>query len=200
VSLSEDPTLSLLQSKFVCGWKDISGEKYCGVSGHYSPDMGAAWTTNGAGPHNVQLFMLAADGTVLHCLPGFWETHDLAHEIKFAGELHRVWLDPSLTREQKDTKFKEMNLKHADDHPREMVARSQMQGFDKKFEEKRKGSSDCFSKDGSAKTTDRIMHERMAARPFVAFENFDIAKYVDYGRQKYDKKKVLTESAAAAAK
>jgi hypothetical protein len=198
VSLSEDPTLSLLQSKFVCGWKDISGEKYCGVSGHYSPDMGAAWTTNGAGPHNVQLFMLAADGTVLHCLPGFWETHDLAHEIKFAEELHRVWLDRSLTREQKDKKFKEMNLKHSDDHPKDMVARSQMQGFDKKFEEKRAAVSDCIiaGKGGhdQFKTTDRILHERMAARPFVAYDQFDVAKFSDYGRPKYDKKKGIVDA------
>jgi hypothetical protein len=198
VSLSEDPTLSLLQSKFVCGWKNISGEKYCGVSGHYSPDMGAAYTTNGAGPHNVQLFMLSADGTVLHCLPGFWETHDLAHEIKFAEELNHVWTNSSLSREQKDAKFKDMNLKHIEGHPQEMVARSQMQGFDKKFEDKRSSVSDCLipGKEGRDhyKTTDRIVHERMAARPFVAYEQFDVAKFSDYGRQKYDKKKGIVDA------
>jgi hypothetical protein len=198
VSLSEDPTLSLLQTKFVCGWKNISGESYCGRSGHYTPDMGAAYTTNGAGPHNVQLFMLSADGTVLHCLPGFWETHDLAHEIKFAEDLNRVWLDHSLSRAQKDEKFREMNLKHIDGHPQEMVARSQMQGFDKKFEDKRSAASDCVlpNKEGRDhfKTTDRILHERMAARPFVAYEQFDVAKFSDYGRPKYDKKKGIVDA------
>ena len=195
MSLSEDPTFSALQSKFVCGWRDIKNEPWCGISGRYDPDNGAAWTTNGAGPHNIQLFMLSADGAVLHCLPGYWETHDLASEIKLAEDLNNVWTNGSLSREEKDRRFREMQLQHLKDHPREMVARSQMQGFDKKFEEKRKEVSTCFTRDGEVKTTDKIMHERMAARPFVAFEKCDIEKYVDYGRQKYDKKKVLTESA-----
>ena len=197
MSLSEDPTFSALKSKFVCGWRDIKDEPWCGVSGRYDPDNGAAWTTNGAGPHNIQLFMLSADGTVLHCLPGYWETHDLASEIKLAEELNKVWLDSSLGRAEKDRKFRDLHAKHLADHPREMVARSPMQGFDRKFEEKRKDTSDCFMKDGSPKTTDRILHDRMAQRPFVAFEKFDTEKYTDYGRQKYDKKRVLTESAPA---
>ena len=198
MSLSEDPTFSALKSKFVCGWRDIKDEPWCGVSGRYDPDNGAAWTTNGAGPHNIQLFMLSADGTVLHCCPGFWESHDLATEIKLAEDLNKVWLDSSLSRADKDQKFREMHHRHLAGHSSEMVGRSQMQGFDKKFEEKRKEISDCFMKDGSAKTTDRIMHDRMAQRPFVAFEKFDIEKYTDYGRQKYDKKRVLTESASPA--
>ena len=160
--------------------------------------MGAAYTTNGAGPHNVQLFMLAADGTVLHCLPGFWETHDLAHEIRFAEELQKVWLDRSLSRAEKDAKFKQMNLNHIEGHSQEMVARSQMQGFDKKFEDKRAAVSDCLvpGKDGRDhfKTTDRIIHERMAARPFVAYDQFDVAKFSDYGRPKYDKKKGIVDA------
>ena len=195
MSLSEEPTFSALQSKFVCGWRDIKDEPWCGVSGRYDPDNGAAWTTNGAGPHNIQLFMLSADGVVLHCLPGYWETHDLAGEIKLAEDLNKVWTNGSLSREEKDRRFREMHLKHLKDHPAEMVARSQLQGFDKKFEEKRREVSTCFTKEGEIKTTDRIMHERMAARPFVTFEQFDVQKYTDYGRQKYDKKRVLTESA-----
>jgi hypothetical protein len=195
VSLSEDPTFSALQTKFVCGWHDIKGEPWCGISGHYDPDNGAAWTTNGAGPHNIQLFMLSADGTVLHCLPGYWETHDLAGEIKLAEDLNKIWLDSSLSRELKDKKFREMHLEHLKDHPKEMVARSHLQGFDQKFEEKRRDVSTCFTKDGHLMTTDRIMHERMAERPFLAFANFDTQKYTDYGRQKYDKRRVLIESA-----
>ncbi|HLF92809.1 MAG TPA: hypothetical protein VJB14_05065 [Planctomycetota bacterium] len=195
MSLSDGPTFEALRTKFVCGWRDIKGEPWSGVSGRYDPDHNAAWTTNGAGPHNIQLFMLSADGTVLHCLPGYWETHDLAHEIKLAEELDAVWTDGALSREEKDKRFREKHLQHLKDHPKEMVARSAMQGFDKKFEEKRKAVSDCFAQDGSPKTTDRIMHERMSTRPFVAFEKFDVQKYTDYGRQKYDKKRVLTESA-----
>ena len=198
MSLSEDPTLSLLQSKFVCGWKNISGESYCGRSGHYSRD-GSRLDHERRGPaRRPALSYYSADGTVLHCLPGFWETHDLAHEIKFAEDLNRVWMDRSLSRTEKDAKFKEMNLKHVDGHPQEMVARSQMQGFDKKFEEKRSAVSDCLvpGKEGKDhfKTTDRILHERMATRPFVSYDQFDVAKFSDYGRPKYDKKKGIVDA------
>ena len=203
MSLSEEPVFSTLQSKFVCGWKNNAGESYCGVSGRYDPDNGAAWTTNGAGPHNVQLFVLAADGTVLHCLPGYWEKGDLAGELAFAQELNRVWTDPSLPRAEKDRRFRDMHLDHLKRHSAEMVARSRMQGFDQKFEQRRAETSDCIVREASprgresvqVKTTDRVMHERMAQRPFVAYEKFDVEKYTDYGRPKYDKQYVLFTSA-----
>ena len=37
------------------------------------------------------------------------------------------------------------------------------------------------------KTTDVIMHERMAQRPFVPYDKFDVAQYADYGKPFYDK-------------
>jgi hypothetical protein len=40
---------------------------------------------------------------------------------------------------------------------------------------------------GAMKTTDEIMHERMAMRPFVPYEQFDVAAYSNYGKPKYDK-------------
>jgi len=197
VSLSSGPAFEALRTKFVCGWRNISKESYCGKSGRYDPERGAAWTTNGAGPHNMQLFVLAADGTVLHCLPGYWETNDLAYELKFAEELNAVWTSASLSREEKDARFRERHLAHIAEHSRDMVKRSEMQGFDKKFEMKRRESSDCFLSENAPrtkkkdpfKTTDRIVHERMAARPFLAYSEFDVEKFVDYGRPKYDKKK-----------
>jgi hypothetical protein len=203
VSLSNEPVLSLLKSRFVCGWRDISDEAYCGKSGDHEPTNPAVRTTNGAGPHNTQMFVLAADGTVLHCLPGYWDAKDLAQELGLAQRLNRVWRDGLLTREQKDGRFKTMQLAHIAEHPQDMVDRSVMQGFDKKFEEKKRPeTSDCILRPGSLqprlrpskkgqdrfKTCDQIVHERMAARPFVKFADFDVAAFSDYGRPKYDKK------------
>jgi len=37
------------------------------------------------------------------------------------------------------------------------------------------------------KTVDQVVHERMARRPFVTYEDFDVASYVDYGQLRYDK-------------
>lgn len=194
MSLSAEPAFSLLQTKFVCGWRDISAEPYCGKSGKHDLDNPAVVTTNGAGPTNTQLFILSADGTVLHCLPGFWDARDLACEVQLAEQLNNVWLDSSLSKEDKDARFREMHLAHLKKHSADMIKRSSMQGFDKKFEEKRGDASDCLlpnPKDPDKhlyKTTDRIMHERIVNQPFTAFSKFDVAACVKYGRPKYDKK------------
>ena len=36
------------------------------------------------------------------------------------------------------------------------------------------------------KTTDQVVHERMAERPFLPFERFRIASFVDMGVKHYD--------------
>lgn len=198
MSLSNDPAFSLLKSGFVCGTRDITYEPHSGISGLHPTTGPAVYTTNGAGPHNLQLFMLAPDGTVLHCLPGFWSAQDLSTELKFAQELNQVWQDSSLSRGQKDELFKTMNLAHIQQHSLLTTRRSRMQGFDVKFEARtRPTTSDTikegvtlagFSDRAAFKTTDVIAHERMAERPFIPYEQFDVAAFSDYGRQKYDKK------------
>lgn len=206
MSLSDEKLLPALRSQLVCGWKNIEGESYAGKSGDHAPANPAARTTNGAGPHNTQSFFLAPDGTVMHCLPGFWDARDLALEAQFAADVWKIWRRTDLTRGQKDAWFRDLHLAHADRHPQDMVDRSVMQGFDKKFEQrKRSETSDCILRSSERqpklrpsrprqqdefKTCDQIMHERMAARPFVPYAKFDVAKYSDYGRPLYDKKKL----------
>lgn len=204
MSLSEPALINKLNSKFVAGFRDISDEPYCGLSGKHDATNPAAKTTNGAGPHNTQLFVLDPDGTVLHCLPGFWDPRDLALELDFAAQLGRVWRDPKLNAAQKRARFTTLQLEHLGAHPQDMVDRSVMQGFDKKHETRfRADTSDCVLREGGVqpklrprrpkqqdefKTCDQIVHERMAARPFVAYAAFDTAAYADYGRPKYDKR------------
>jgi hypothetical protein len=38
------------------------------------------------------------------------------------------------------------------------------------------------------KTTDQVVHERMAQRPYVPYDQFDVEKFSDYGQLRYDKK------------
>ncbi len=207
MSLSQEPALSVLKNELVCGYRDISKEPYAGFSGAHPIDGNAAVTTNGAGPHNLQTFIMDPDGTVLHCLPGYWAPQDLVREVEFAGRLDDVWHDPHLSVAQKKQEFREMQLAHVQEHPRQMTMKSRMQGFDMQYEAKnRLYSSDTIlnpqlavqvldkdsggmkmgAKDGF-KTTDVIMHERMAQRPFINYNQFDVAAYADYGRPKYDK-------------
>ncbi|MBI3270689.1 MAG: hypothetical protein HYZ53_16920 [Planctomycetes bacterium] len=201
MTLSSDQVLSTLQANFVSGWRNIQGEEYCGRSGQHPTDTAAVYTTNGAGPHNTQLFMLAADGTVLHCLPGFWSPEDFLTEAAFAKDLNGVWQNPSLSRAEKDKLFTSMHKQHVQKHSQDMVNRSVMQGFDKKFEERRSLISDCILRSDDAqpahrpirgkdefKTTDQILHDRLAKTPFVPYERFDVAAFADYGRALYDKK------------
>ncbi len=208
MSLSQEPALSVLKNELVCGYRDISKESYAGFSGKHDPDGNAVATTNGAGPHNLQTFLLASDGTVLHCLPGYWNPQDLVREIEFAGRMNDVWRNQSLSVTQKKQMGSRMQLAHVQEHPFAMVARSHMQGFDMKHEAKvrpytsdailnpqvavqlvnmEKGQKAPPGTKNAFKTTDRLMHERMAARPFLPYNYFDVAAYVDYGRPKYDK-------------
>ena len=199
MSLSNDAVLNTLKNQFVCGFRNITGEPYAGKSGKHGTDSPAVVTTNGAGPHNVQMFIMSSDGTVLHCLPGFWAPQDLLHEINFALTLNRVWLNPNVSPEVKDKKFRQMHLADLRSHPKEMIERSHLQNFDAKHE-KADGDSDFkikqtylkrnfkMAKNDGLKTTDQVVHERMAKRPFVKYEDFDVAEYTDYGKIRYDKK------------
>jgi len=203
VSLSQDPAFTALKDYFVCGTQDITNEPYCGISGRHEVDGNAINTTNGAGPHNIQMFMLSADGTVLTCLQGFWNASDLVSEMGLANQLNQVWLNPNLTRSQKNQMFSQMHMAHAAQHSQATRNRSRLQGFDAKYEAKnRLYKSDAILNPALAaqanikgapipweafQTTDQLMHQRMAQRPFERYTQFDVAHYVDYGRQKYDK-------------
>lgn len=198
MSLSKEPTFSLLRNHFVCGYRDISNEPYAGNSGVHATNGNAIETTNGAGPHNIQMFVMAADGTVLHCMPGYWNPSDLAGELQLAERIGAVWQDRSMTVEQKKAQFARMQMDHFKQHPKELVARSHMQSFDRKHELERKGYTDTIRMSAShvswqeggddlVKTTDEIMHERMSQRPFVAYSSFDTGKFADYGTHFYDK-------------
>ena len=198
MSLSNDTVLTRLRNQFVCGYRNITGEPYAGRSGRHETDSPAVITTNGAGPRNVQMFMLSEDGTVLHCLPGFWSSQDLLAEMTFALNLNRVWLDANLTREVKDLRFEQAHIMHLQQHPQAMIARSHLQDFDARHE-KSIEDSDFIIREGdmrrnfrlmrndSLKTTDQVMHERMSKRPFLQYEDFDVQNYASYGKSRYDK-------------
>jgi hypothetical protein len=206
VTLSDDTVLNALKSHFVCGFKNIKGEPYSGKSGQHDPDSPAVVTTNGAGPHNVQMFFLSSDGVVLHCLPGYWSPADFLHEMQFALNLNRTWKNDSLSLDKKKTLFRQSQLADMRGHSMAMRQRSRLQKFDEK-KEKEKTDSDFSFKPGDfhpvvyltpgnkhklakvndLKTVDQVVHERMAERPFVPYEEFDVERFSDYGKMRYDK-------------
>lgn len=174
------------------------GESYAGNSGTHKPTGNAVDTTNGAGAHNIQIFAMNPDGTVVHCLPGFWSAQDLVGELTLARKLNDVYMNHELSAELKSKQFAALQMEHIRQHPQEMADRSHLQGFDMKAEA-HKPNSDCI-KDRSLlgeewtaesckafKTTDVIMHERMSKRPFMTYGAFDVAQFADYGTDTYDK-------------
>jgi hypothetical protein len=206
VSLSSDPAFSILKDDFVCGFRDIANQKYAGASGKHMPNENAVDTTNGAGPHNIQMFVLDPDGTVLTCLPGYWHAEDLAPELMLAESLDKVWHDPALTLPEKKAKFTQMQLAHIAAHPKGEANRSHMQGFDVQYEAKNNPNSDFFynpraidpssgqTPHNNVKTVDIVMHERLADRPFVPYDRFDVATFSSYGKLKYDKEEMFRDS------
>lgn len=201
MSLSKEPAFSILKNRFVCGYRNIAKEPYAGNSGIHPINGAAVATTNGAGPHNLQLFVLDSDGTVLHCLPGFWDATDLVKELELAEKLKSVWEDRSITPEQKIALYKKMQTDHVATHPKEMVDRSHLQHFDaihifKHLPQSSDAVADSKALQGADvhalpydafKTTDRLMHERLADRPFRQYREFDIVGFTNYGAHTYDK-------------
>ncbi len=204
MSLSQEPVFPLLKNDFVVGVRDISGEPWAGSSGWHDVNGAAIATTNGAGPHNIQMFILAPDGTVIHCLPGYWSAKDLASELEFAKQLFNLYQDPQMSLAEKRLMAGKMQLQHLKRHSLATQLRSRMQPFDAQFELQRRdnkgtvrrppllGTVLAFTGLGQltsvAKSTDEIMHERMAKQSFVPYDRFDVIGFCDYGTQFYDRR------------
>ena len=187
MSLSPGPIRTLLSEKFVCGWRNINGvETYAGKSHSHPVESTAVRTTNGAGGRNVQIVIISPAREVLHVLPGYWSPEALRHELNFSLELAALAARDLPAAERNDA-FLLAHLNHAAKHDGVMAKDSQLQGFDK-HKEAREEESDFRGHAGKVdRTVDQVMHERMARRPFLKIEEFDLAEVVDYGTMFYDK-------------
>ncbi|MDF1663234.1 MAG: hypothetical protein P1V97_15770, partial [Planctomycetota bacterium] len=111
MSLSNDPVFNLLKTRFVCGWKDISKESYAGRSSAHELENPGVKTSNGAGAHNIQLFFMTPDGTVLQCMPGYWTSTDLALIINELVEpLNKIWKTRNYSKTKKHRLYAEAQL------------------------------------------------------------------------------------------
>lgn len=141
---------------------------------------------------------------MLHALPGFWHPEDLAAELSFAKEMHQLWLREDISADEKRQEFTTRQLARVEASPLDTFARSGWQGFDRKNELKRLANGverDTFvtdlygdyvlndAGDPVSKPINMLVHERLAARPFVPFESFDVREFADYGRRYYDNNK-----------
>lgn len=201
MTLPNKKVMQMLENEFVLGAANIERAEFVGTSHGYRTTDCAVGTTNGAGGRNVQLCVLAADSTVLHVLPGFWHAEDLIDELEFSKELNALYLDPDRSRAEKQRLFQAMHRSKIRRISAETRARSRWQGFDVWAEvarAQREGGSDTVRLDEEGKPVRtaggqiairpvcELVHHRMAQRPFLAFDDFDIEEFVDYGRPYYD--------------
>ena len=194
--------MALLKSDFVVGWSNIRKTDYVGYSKGYSKKHCAVGTTNGSGSHNLQIFVLAPDETVIHALPGFWSPADLARELRFAQTLHRLYNDENRDLAQKKDMYRRLQLAEVRYQPAETFALSAWQGFDSRREQQLAKTEDRDTimsmeqlstevyggvpPQTQMKPINMLAHERMAERPFVPFSEFDVEEFIDYGLLHYD--------------
>ncbi len=201
MSLPTEQVFLQLKEDWIVGWHNIEHESHIGQSFGYTDKQTSIGTTNGAGPHNIQIFMLSPDLVVLHALPGFWHPEDLARELRFGQKMLALWHDDKLSRAEKKRQFCSMQMAELKSHPRVTFERSGWQDFDLRVEHakyQRGMKRDTFlcNADGSVKTnglgkpvmkpTNQLVHERMARRPFVKYSKFDVNRFADYGTPFYD--------------
>lgn len=192
MTLPNEEVLELLANRFVLGHRNIEKAGHVGLSHGYKCDQSAVGTTNGAGGRNVQFVVLAADGTVVHALPGFWHAEDLVPELLLGLELHSLYTDDQLPADRKIAMFNALHRRHLRTFGEAAEARGAWQGFDRHAELERAGNEPrdtvIAAADGSTalKSIPRIVHERLLRRRFLPLADFDMESFVDYGRPFYD--------------
>ena len=144
-----------------------------------------------SGGRNIQMYFMTPNGRVVHCLPGFWSAEDFYTQAGFAVKLGMLARTKRLSNADRNEKFLDMHLQKAHGHNYGLVEGAQLQGFDVKYV---KNNTSDFTRGnkgfvkGGVKLVDQVVHERMAARPFVPFEKFDAHEFTKLGikRYKYD--------------
>ena len=191
MTLSNDKVINQINTAFVSGWQNIKGKKsYAGVSNTHMPSYAAKNINTCSGGRNIQMYFMTPDGRVVHCLPGYWNAADFYTQAGFAVKLGNLAFNKSISNADRNEKFLDMHLQKAHGHNYGLVEGAKLQGFDVKYV---KNNTNDFTRGSKGfvqgvKLVDQVVHERMAARPFLPFEKFDAREFTKLGikRYKYD--------------
>lgn len=86
VSFSHAPLRRLLDSQFVCSWRNIEGDPNAGASFAHDPESNPGFCTRGNGNHNIQFLIMTPDERLVHAVSGFISGTDLQKELNWARE------------------------------------------------------------------------------------------------------------------
>jgi hypothetical protein len=195
VTLADPKVSKLLEKNFICSWENIKGKRpYAGSSNTHFPSYAATEVNNGAGHHNVQMFFINADGKVVHCLPGFWLPEIFVEEAQLALKLDALYQKAkkhpkTLSFSARNASFLDLHLNQMILYSEEMMKRSELVGFDAHDLKSRCKEGDFERKEGYAPNTMKsmvqVVHERMAERPYLPLEAFDVESFIDMGQKEY---------------
>jgi hypothetical protein len=216
LTLANDVVFARLRDQFVLGYANIERQPYVGLSQGYEPDQTAMGATNGSGGRNLQLAILAADGTVMLALPGFWHALDLLSTLDLAVELHRLHGSAEHSHEQKLAMARSKHETFLKRIGAGMSARSAWQNRDVVAERDRSdlGMRDTYQRDPAGgplrnevgqielRPLLQVLHERVGVLRFTAIAAMPWEALVDYGHPQFDANAAMergrTFSAAAA--
>lgn len=190
MTLSGPGVIEALRKSFVCGWRNIKGKTpYGGSSNTHLPTYAAIRVNTCSGHHNVQMFFMTSDLRVVSCLPGFWQPEHFIEELRLALVLDRIHRTPTISAVRRNRLFLDHHLKHAFLHGVRLRRGSRLQPFDR-WNLTGKAQRDfsrqkAFVSDLKLKRADQVVHERMAALPYISYWRFDVRRFVDMGQQDY---------------
>jgi len=164
---------------------NIQGKRsYAGRSGNHPTSNRCVWVRNSAGSANVQMFFTTADGKVVSALPGFWNPDDFMDEVEVAQKLLDLY-EREDSVAQRNEKFMNIHLTRALTTDAKTRRNSQLQGFDRRAAGEDANRTAGYMQSGT-KSSDQIIHERMAEWPYVPFSRFDVDAVVCMGLKHYD--------------
>jgi len=112
VTFSDAGIVKLLNDKFVCAWVNRRPDlKF--KDGLYPKEWRPRGLCNGTAVTNVTAVFAAADGTILHAMPGYLDVAGFKRHLDFALKLQARLYDPAVKKEDRAGLYAKAHLSAA---------------------------------------------------------------------------------------
>ncbi len=114
VTFSDEGVVKQLNEHFVCAWVNKRPDRKF-RDGTYANLKCPLVLRNGVGVTNVTAVFAAADGTVIHAMPGYLDVPTFKKHLEFARDLHARLFDPEVVPEDRPTIHADAHRKSAEE-------------------------------------------------------------------------------------
>jgi hypothetical protein len=97
VTFSDPGVVKLMNEQFVCAWINKTPQTKF-RDGMYAQSKVPMGLPLGTGVNNVTAVFAAADGTVVHAMPGYLDVVSFKHHLEFARDLHARLFDGNVAK------------------------------------------------------------------------------------------------------